>query len=432
MKFVIATVAVAALAGGVFGWACPASSSKSNGADSPAAAMTSAGGNAVIVTTANRDGSKSPSASRGDIVSVAQSAGSFKTLLKAAEAAGLVDALKQRGPITVFAPTDEAFGRLDSKQLADLLKPENREKLRAILTYHVVPSSVTFRDLIEGRRLTTVNGQQIRSTFNDGSLSIGHSRVLTSDVMADNGVIHVINNVLTPSTQNIPETAAKAGKFITLLTAVKAAGLSETLSGPGPFTVFAPNDAAFAKLPGGTLESLLKPENRETLASVLTYHVVPGRIYSRDAALAGKAKTVQGSEVRLAYKDGSLEVNSLNIIDADLDTTNGVIHVIDGVLLPEASSNPDSMSKPAAANTPRAALELAIERGVPLFNAGQQEACAAVYEVAITSALAQPGMLGDKAANVLRTALREGAAERDVAERAWIFRRAMDRALGMM
>lgn len=134
--------------------------------------------------------------------------------------------------------------------------------------------------------------------------------------------------------KDIVDTAVEAGSFKTLVAAVTAAGLGATLKGPGPFTVFAPNDAAFAKLPAGTLDTLLKPENKAKLASILTYHVVSGKVMSKDiAGKTTKAKSVQGAEISIdATKD--VMVDKAKVIKADIETSNGVIHVIDTVMMP--------------------------------------------------------------------------------------------------
>jgi len=134
--------------------------------------------------------------------------------------------------------------------------------------------------------------------------------------------------------KDIVDTAVSAGSFNTLVTAVKAAGLVDTLKGEGPYTVFAPTDEAFAKLPAGTLDSLLEPANRDQLVAILTYHVVPGRIMSAD--IAGKkvnVETVQGQTISVDATDG-VRVNGANVTGADIDASNGVIHVIDTVMLP--------------------------------------------------------------------------------------------------
>jgi len=132
----------------------------------------------------------------------------------------------------------------------------------------------------------------------------------------------------------IVEVAEGAGSFKTLVAAVKAAGLADTLSGPGPFTVFAPTDDAFAKLPAGTVESLLKPENKEKLKAILLYHVVAGRVLSSDLK-SGPVKTVGGGDLTIDLSGGAPKVNGATVIKADIPASNGVIHVIDTVLLPK-------------------------------------------------------------------------------------------------
>lgn len=134
---------------------------------------------------------------------------------------------------------------------------------------------------------------------------------------------------------DIVETAAGAGQFSTLVAAVKAADLEATLRGTGPFTVFAPTDEAFAKLPKGTLDSLLKPENKAKLQAILTFHVVPGKVMSPEASKLSSARTAQGQDVRLDSSSGTLKVGGANVIQADINASNGVIHVIDTVIIPE-------------------------------------------------------------------------------------------------
>lgn len=136
------------------------------------------------------------------------------------------------------------------------------------------------------------------------------------------------------SGKDIVDTATEAGDFSTLLAAAEAAGLVETLKGDGPFTVFAPTDDAFAALPEGTVDTLLMPENRDQLTSILTYHVVPGKVMSGDLSDGMTAETVQGSEVTIDT-EGGVTVNDANVVTADIEASNGVIHVIDGVIMPE-------------------------------------------------------------------------------------------------
>jgi uncharacterized surface protein with fasciclin (FAS1) repeats len=150
------------------------------------------------------------------------------------------------------------------------------------------------------------------------------------------GSLLAFGSVSAVSASDIVDTAVSAGNFNTLVTAVKAAGLVETLKGDGPFTVFAPTDEAFAALPAGTVENLLKPENRDQLISILTYHVIPGKVMSSDVnAKQLNVATVQGSEVYINGMSG-VSVDNAKVIKANIETTNGVIHVIDTVILPNS------------------------------------------------------------------------------------------------
>ena len=135
--------------------------------------------------------------------------------------------------------------------------------------------------------------------------------------------------------KDIVDTAVGAGSFKTLAAALQAADLVETLKGKGPFTVFAPTDEAFAKLPEGTIGELLKPENKSKLTSILTYHVVPGRVMAGDVVKLSKAKTVQGSEIKIKVDEGKVHVDNATVTATDIKCRNGVIHVIDSVILPE-------------------------------------------------------------------------------------------------
>lgn len=158
----------------------------------------------------------------------------------------------------------------------------------------------------------------IRRTF----LALAASSCLAMPALADN------------HKKDIVDTAVGAGTFTTLVAAVQAAGLVDTLKGEGPFTVFAPTDAAFAALPAGTVDDLLKPENKDKLTAILTYHVVPGKVMSTDLKNGMKAATVQGGEVTI-MTEGGVKVDAANVTTADIEASNGVIHVIDAVIMPK-------------------------------------------------------------------------------------------------
>ncbi len=288
----------------------------------------------------------------GDIVETAAGNDSFSTLVAAVKAAGLVDTLKGDGPFTVFAPTNEAFQKLPEGTVENLLKPENKQQLVDILTYHVVAGSVPAAKVTELNGAATVNGQRVDISTKDG-VQVDDATVVKTDIECSNGIIHVIDTVLIPASGTIPEVAQEAGKFNTLLAAVKAAGLADALSGEGPFTVFAPTDAAFEKLPEGTVENLLKPENKQQLAAILKYHVVSGRVYSNDALSAKEAETLQGAEVHVMQKDGAAYVNKSKLVATDIDAANGVIHVIDAVLLPPEKKSPAEATRTQKAEPAR-------------------------------------------------------------------------------
>ena len=214
--------------------------------------------------------------SNKDIVDTAVRAGDFKTLATALEAAGLVDALKGKGPFTVFAPTDADFAKLPKGTVAELLKPVNKAKLQAVLKYHVVQGRADLSTALGAGKAETLQGGKVSIAFKDGKVRINDAKLLNADIKTSNGVIHVIDSVLLPEepSNDIAGVAKKAGKFNTLLAAVEAAGLSSVLTGNDKVTVLAPTDAAFKALPKGTVEALLKPENRSKLANILSLHVV--------------------------------------------------------------------------------------------------------------------------------------------------------------
>jgi transforming growth factor-beta-induced protein len=268
-----------------------------------------------------------------DIVDTAVAAGSFKTLAAALRAADLVETLKGEGPFTVFAPTDEAFAKLPEGTVENLLKPENKAKLVAILTYHVVPGKVMAADVVKLTKAKTVQGAEIAIKVDGDKVMVDNANVTKTDIACGNGVIHVIDAVIMP--KDIVDTAVAAGSFKTLAAALKAADLLETLKGEGPFTVFAPTDEAFAKLPQGTVADLLKPENKAKLVAILTYHVVSGKVMAADVVKLSKAKTVQGSEVTIKVDGDKVMVDNANVIKTDINCKNGVIHVIDAVIMPK-------------------------------------------------------------------------------------------------
>jgi len=270
-----------------------------------------------------------------NIVETAVGAGSFETLVTAVKAAGLVETLSGKGPFTVFAPTDEAFAKLGKQKISELLEPKNKQMLADILTYHVVSGAVKSDAAAKLSFAPTVEGSAIRveAGAKKGTLTVDGANVVKTDILCSNGVIHVIDAVILPR-PNIVATAKNAGSFNTLLKAATAAGLVEALSGKEPLTVFAPTDEAFAKLPKETLAALLTPEGKDKLAAILKYHVVPGRMLASDVLGKKELTTLQGKAAKISVEEGTAKIDGAKILKTDVLAGNGVIHVIDAVILP--------------------------------------------------------------------------------------------------
>ena len=306
------------------------------------------------------------------VVDLAVANGGFTTLVAAIEAAGLAETLEGEGPFTVLAPTnaafDEAFEALGitaEELLADT------ETLTEILTYHVLPQEANSQLVatLDGEMVPTVNGQSVTIAVADGVITVDDAEVVSPDLEADNGIIHVVNGVLLPAdvadalgvamddemmeettttttTTEAPaepgtivDVAVESGEFPTLVAALQATGLDEVLAGDGPFTVFAPTEDAFAAALdalGITAEDLLA--DTETLTSILTYHVVAANAPAEVVVtLDGQdVETVNGATVLVTVDGENVMVNDANVVAVDILASNGVIHVIDSVLLPPA------------------------------------------------------------------------------------------------
>ena len=329
-------------------------------------------------------------AAPGTIVEVAVASGSFPTLVAAVQAAGLVEVLSGDGPFTVFAPTEDAFAAalaaLDMTA-EDLLA--NTELLTAVLTYHVLPLAAPAEVVLtlDGQNVATVNGADITVTIDGDTVMVNNATVVATDIEASNGIIHVIDTVLLPPAPaeemadepqetapaptepaeepeemadepaddemddepvetvetaapgTIVEVAVESGAFPTLVAAVQAAGLVEVLSGDGPFTVFAPTEDAFAAALAAldmTAEDLLA--NTELLTAVLTYHVLPLAAPAEVVlTLDGQnVATVNGADITVTINGDTVMVNNATVVTTDIEASNGIIHVIDTVLLPPA------------------------------------------------------------------------------------------------
>lgn len=280
-----------------------------------------------------------------NLVQVLQADSRFSTLVAAVKAAGLVETLSGSSKFTVFAPSNKAFEALPAGTLESLLKPENKEKLKSILLYHVAAGSLKASDVLAKDSIATAQGKSV--SVDAVNAKINMSNIVKTDILASNGVVHEIDAVLLPppeenksadsspammAPKSLTATLAAEPRFSILVAAVKAAGLAETLSGTSNFTVFAPSNKAFEALPAGTVESLLKPENKEKLKGILLYHVAAGSLKAGDVLAKSSIPTAQGKSVMIdAMK---VKINGAGIIKTDILASNGVIHEIDAVLLP--------------------------------------------------------------------------------------------------
>ncbi len=221
------------------------------------------------------------------------------------------------------------------------------------------------------------------------------------------------------SAADIVDTAVGAGQFKTLAAALGAADLVGTLKGPGPFTVFAPSDDAFAKLPAGTVETLLKPENKGKLAGILTYHVVSGKVMAKQVVGIKGAVTVNGQRIEVSTKDGKVMVDGATVVTTDIQCDNGVIHVIDSVLMP-----------PAKGANARQMLEKAVVQGSQLYNAGHHDACATVYQNAMNELMSS--QIQPSIKNHMTSVLNSASQQQCPTERSWTLRRGIDQMYGQL
>lgn len=276
-----------------------------------------------------------------NIYDTASSLAIFSTLVSVIDAAGKVDPLSNDdGPFTVFAPSNAAFEDVDAAILEKLFDPVWQPQLYDLLKFHLVKDTLRWDDLVDGMTATSANGEDL--TINLDPARINENSLIfvdggLSDVEASNGLIHGIDRVLIPTsvTSNIVDIAAANEDFSTLVAAVTAAGLGDALSGDGPLTVFAPTNAAFEALPEGTLEELLLPENIDQLTEILMYHVVAANAPS-DTLANGEIDTLSGDSITINVSEDGVTVNDVRVVNPDVIASNGIIHIIDQVLLPPA------------------------------------------------------------------------------------------------
>ena len=307
--------------------------------------------NDAVVTTADVESSNGvihvidkvlmPPADLVDIPATAQSTGIHTALVAALAQANLVATLQGTGPFTVFAPTDQAFTDAGI-DLTTFDTDEENATLVDILTYHVVSGTVLSSDLTDGMEAAALNQDTLTFSVSATEVKVNDAVVTTADVATSNGVIHVIDKVLMPPADlvDIPTTADSTGVHTALVSALAQANLVATLQGTGPFTVFAPTDQAFADA-GIDLTTFDTDEENATLVDILTYHVVSGTVMSSDLTDGMEASALNQDTLTFSVSATEVKVNDAVVTAADVATSNGVIHVIDKVLMPPADVAPD-------------------------------------------------------------------------------------------
>ncbi len=285
-----------------------------------------------VLSACSDDDSTSPEPNN-TVLEVASSDTRLTSLVTALETAELEASLEGTGPFTVFAPINTAFEALPNGVASALLETENREALQDLLRYHVVPGRYTRAQLTDGLELTTLSGQTLSVRVGtDGLVTVDGVAVVDSDVDASNGVIHTVGRVLTQGL-NVVELAAVMPDLTTLVSAIETAGLSTTLSAEGSaLTLFAPNNASFAALGDAV------PSDPAALAQVLKLHVVNSRNESSALTNEQALTTLLGTNITVAIDGNNIQLvgptNTVNITVRDLMASNGIIHVIDAVLVP--------------------------------------------------------------------------------------------------
>ncbi len=267
-----------------------------------------------------------------NLVQIAASDANFSTLVSLVQTAGLADTLATTSPLTVFAPTNAAFDALPRATVARITS--NPQVLRDVLTYHVVPRRLTASHVVQRRWIQTLQGSSLRVRVNSGGVFLnGSAKVTRTDAMATNGVAHVVDHVLIPRRhRDVVGVLSTDPRFSTLVSLVQKAGLSEALAS-STVTVFAPTNDAFKKLPPATLAAV--GNDPALLKRVLLYHVLNGKLSARKAAALGHAVTLSGDSVSIRRRShGRVTVNGVHVIEPNVRAVNGVVHVINRVLVP--------------------------------------------------------------------------------------------------
>ena len=269
----------------------------------------------------------------GTVVDIIVNSENHTTLETAVLQANLATTLSGDGPFTVFAPSDEAFNSVPANLLSELLA--DNDALTSVLLHHVHSGNAMSTDLSDGMQVLTLNNDNLIVAIDGTNVMIDMATVTQPDILASNGVVHVIDMVLVPTTndQTVMDIISNSPVHTTLETAITAADLDETLSGDGPYTIFAPSDDAFDGLPDGALDLILA--NTEQLTGLLLNHVHSGNVLSTDLADGMEVPTLNETSLTVSIEGMTIMIDFATVTQADLTASNGVVHIIDKVLLPE-------------------------------------------------------------------------------------------------
>jgi len=305
-----------------------------------------------------------PPAESSTVVDIIVNSANHNTLEAAVIAAGLAGTLSGVGPFTVFAPTDAAFNALPAGVL-NLLLADPTGLLTDVLLYHVVGGTALSSSLSNGQTITTLLGEDVTVTINGSGVFINDAEVTVADIVADNGVVHVIDAVLSPpASTTVMDVIINSPIHSTLETAIALAGLTATLQGAGPFTVFAPTDAAFSLIPAATLDAILA-DPTGLLTDILLYHVVSAEALSSSLSDGQEIATLLGPDVTVTINGSGVFINNAQVVVADIQTGNGVVHVINAVLtIPDSVEETNLFASSVYPNPADNMVQIAIPIGM--------------------------------------------------------------------
>ena len=281
-------------------------------------------------------------AAPSDLVSTVAQTPALSSFRLAIDASGLAEALATTGPFTLLAPSNEAIARLDKQTLASLMEPENQPALAAIIAHHVIPGRLAASDLARLSSVPSLSGQRLEVRRGPSGPIIAGGAVVFSDVQARNGVVHIVDALLLPTTRDIRATLEASGRFNRFLSLLDVIDEDDLIPPGSQVTLLAPTDEAFSALSNEAVSMLKTRRNREVLRSLLENHVIAGRLTAAQAIAQSPIRTAQGSTLRaMRDEDGRLllqftEKDTATVLAADLDTTNGLVQVVDALIVPPA------------------------------------------------------------------------------------------------